>query len=251
MPSNGRPRRTATSTSSTLRRQRPSWTLATIGYGGRGSIFTFKKTVDALPDAGYYKFFQDGTLPFANGFPRYGETDMQAHFATYTTGGSFPMCDPAVIPWCPTGQFEGYWVPPQCQATPTDCVEFFMPSPTYDTAYFEQLTRNLNLKVIHGYYGWDLPSMIKDRFAADKPTMFYWWEPDPLPPQVGAMRLSYPDFSYGCDRSHNRNADTGGLACDYPEQKLRKLGAAMLKSQAPEAYYFFSNFVIRKGESRP
>ncbi len=47
------------------------------------------------------------------------------------------------------------------------------------------MERNLGLKVIHGYYGSNLTSLVKERFAQNKPTMFYWWEPDPTPPQVG------------------------------------------------------------------
>ncbi len=56
-----------------------------------------------------------------------------------------------------------------------------------------------------------------------KTPVFYWWEPDPFLSKVDAVRISFPDHSFGCDSGNNYDANTGTTACDYPKTTLQKI----------------------------
>jgi glycine betaine/proline transport system substrate-binding protein len=49
--------------------------------------------------------------------------------------------------------------------------------------------------------------------------------------------VKLPDYSDAC----YAKADQGGVACDYPDDVLFKIGSAKLEDTAPDAYQFLKN----------
>eukprot|EP00971_Amphidinium_carterae_P096384 1907170-Amphidinium_carterae.1 len=110
------------------------------------------------------------------------------------------------------------------------------------------MARNNQLRTIFSYVGTDAirQAEIIDRLANGKPQLYFYWEPDSflLRTEVNGARIQFPDYYLGCDRTNNRNPDTGGMSCDLAEDPLQNLAAARLRTSAPEAYYFLSKLYI-------
>ena len=215
--------------------------LGPIGYPGRSGIFvTNGATAMGIdPFADYYTTFQDAKKALSVGLPKFGDINLRS-----LTSAEFPVCS-STKDWCGSGPLEGYWAPPACAnvaSSPKDCVEVIMIRLSWDTGYFEELTTNLGLKLVHGYYGNAHNKLVKDMAASGKTALFYWFTPDPLVAGTSAARVSFPDFYVGCANGDTRRPD-GPVSCDYPELSMLKLGHIRLKDKA-EAIYFLQHMEI-------
>eukprot|EP00971_Amphidinium_carterae_P203510 4038690-Amphidinium_carterae.1 len=110
------------------------------------------------------------------------------------------------------------------------------------------MARNNGLRTIFSYVGSNGLRQVEivDRLANGKPQLFFYWEPDSflLRTDVNGARIQFPDYYLGCDRTNNKNPDTGGMSCDLVEDPLQNLVTAELRTRAPEAYYFVSQLFI-------
>mmetsp|Transcript_34583 Transcript_34583/g.79061 ORF Transcript_34583/g.79061 Transcript_34583/m.79061 type:complete len:2005 (-) Transcript_34583:238-6252(-) len=198
-----------------------------IGYAGKAGLYTMRAMVDKDPLADYYKFYQNGTTATELGFQSFRNSRLRSMVDAEC------CCN---LSWCGTGDFQGYWAPPKCRASPEDCFEILKPSVTADEGYFEQMVQQNSVMGVFGYYGWGLEDHL--RSMQGEPAVFYWWEPTLLILQLDAVRISFPDHYFGCDRNNAKDPDTGNVACDHQEVHLRKLASQRLRDVAPAAYYF-------------
>jgi len=210
-----------------------------IGFAGKSGLYVFRELLQQEDLADYFKFFQNATYASEAGFRTFAESELPSLIPN-----DFPVCKAEEFAWCGTGQFEGYWAPPQCQEDPGSCLEIYTAVPSYDTSYFEQLVKNNGVKAIFAYFGWGMPDFVKAARGTNRVPVFYWYQPDPLLLSVDAVRISFPDHYYGCSRGNNRDANTGPVSCDYGETLMIKLARRRVLLEAPEAYFFISRFQI-------
>jgi len=74
-------------------------------------------------------------------------------------------------------------------------------------------------------------------------SLFHWFEPDTLPVAVDAVRISFPDYSFGCADGDTSTPD-GTVACDFPTTNLLKLGRTSIKDTFAEAYYALERIAV-------
>eukprot|EP00971_Amphidinium_carterae_P291996 5796402-Amphidinium_carterae.1 len=143
-----------------------------IGYSGRSGLFAFQQLVRHHPLTDFFYFYHNASQIASANVVSFSESQLVT-----SLGSDFPECDPVNFSWCGSGIFEGYWAAPCCRDSPSQCVEIYHAVPGlppqlcvvmlsslqtesmggYDTAYFEQLVRNHNLKAVFGYYGLGMP----------------------------------------------------------------------------------------------
>eukprot|EP00971_Amphidinium_carterae_P215528 4277995-Amphidinium_carterae.1 len=60
----------------------------------------------------------------------------------------------------------------------------------------------------------------------------------------GAVRVSFPDYYYGCDLNNTMDPNTGGLSCDWPPTDLFKITAPVVQTSMQEAYVVLNRMKI-------
>jgi glycine betaine/proline transport system substrate-binding protein len=78
---------------------------------------------------------------------------------------------------------------------------------------------------------------VDSAISRKEPILFYFWTPHSIHAKYQLTPVKLPDYSDAC----YAKADQGGVACDYPEDVLFKIGSAKLKDTAPDAYQFLKN----------
>jgi len=220
------------------------------GYGGRSGIYLLNATASKSRLIDYYKPFQQPTWRAEMGIESCSSSRLKAN-----TGSSFPVCDPAKHSWCNTdGQWRGFYAPTLCfddQYYPPEdrkCSEVIMGPPSWDTGFFETLSRTLGLYTAFAYH--DASTLSRLRLAMEtanpqKDVLFYSFRPNWGAEDRNAWRISFPDIFPGCDKNVG-DPRLGKVDCDYKEKRLKKLIAKSLKVRAPAAYFFLKAFRLSK-----
>ena len=73
-----------------------------------------------------------------------------------------------------------------------------------------------------------------------EPLLMYLWTPHSVHAKHALTEVKLPPYSEEC----YAQADSGGIACDYPPDVLLKIVWGELKTEAPEAYTFIKNFKL-------
>eukprot|EP00971_Amphidinium_carterae_P203086 4030386-Amphidinium_carterae.1 len=118
-----------------------------LGYVGRSGLYTSQLAVGRDPHASYYKFYQNTSSAIEIGFVTYGMSRAEE------TAEGWPVCNAEFFSWCGTGQFDGYYVTPECYDDPDTCVEVVHISPFWESGNLEMLARNNHLRAIFSYMG--------------------------------------------------------------------------------------------------
>lgn len=228
-----------------------------IGYGGRSALFVFKPTVASIPMSDYWKHFLNPDPSFV----RYGEISVTEELEKDGACDDDGTCNQCTAPWCntdtvgPSADFLGYWVPPQCEDSPTECALAIFRVSGYDESYFEQTITNLGLKIIVGYFGYvGQDRVLRELKAAGRNVIFYYWGPEPFLVEMDAARVSLPDYYQGCDIPNTKNPRIeavgdpvrapGSLKCDFPEIELAKIWSHRVQDEAPAAHYLLQRIAI-------
>eukprot|EP00971_Amphidinium_carterae_P338065 6475226-Amphidinium_carterae.1 len=53
---------------------------------------------------------------------------------------------------------------------------------------------------------------------------------------TGAVRISFPDFVYGCDLNNTMDPNNAQISCDWPPLVLAKIVAPVVQTSMQEAY---------------
>jgi ABC-type proline/glycine betaine transport system substrate-binding protein len=119
--------------------------------------------------------------------------------------------------------FDGRFVPPQCcvsadegcEVESTNCRELLHPSPNWASGWFEAVITNLGLNLTVAYVGTSGSAMEQAimNHGGSKPTLFYWFSPDPLLTKVSGGMVGFPDYSADCADLHSANIMESGVNC--------------------------------------
>jgi len=161
-------------------------------------------------------------------------------------GEAFPLCPRKNQSDCNRGALDGYWAPPQCLESPGRCIEIVHPTPVWaQFSYIEQLVRNFHLEAVVAYYDFDgMSDVITAQVGAGIASPFFWFEPDPFTTMVDSVRISFPDYYYGCNLQPSYHPDTGNIACDFPPTELLKIAAPVVGDTMEEAYFVLQQIKI-------
>jgi glycine betaine/proline transport system substrate-binding protein len=73
--------------------------------------------------------------------------------------------------------------------------------------------------------------------SREEPLLFYFWTPHSIHAKYELTEVQLPEYSEEC----YAEADSGGVACDYPPDELFKIIWPGLADAAPDAYQFLQN----------
>jgi ABC-type proline/glycine betaine transport system substrate-binding protein len=128
--------------------------------------------------------------------------------------------------------FSGRFIPLHCCAddgcdSPSPhCHEVLMASPGWNTGWYESMISNLGLNLTLSYVGTDdadFQGALDAIDARGQSSLFYWFSPHPLLASVDGTRISFPQHSDECQKSHNANPSLSGTNCDLRSDKLQNL----------------------------
>jgi glycine betaine/proline transport system substrate-binding protein len=105
----------------------------------------------------------------------------------------------------------------------------------YDTDIINNL--GLNLQVVTAGSEEAIVSALTASYSRNEPLLFYFWTPHSIHAQYDLVQVTLPEYSDEC----YAKADSGGIDCAYPSDKLFKIFASSLKDEAPEAYQLLKN----------
>lgn len=115
---------------------------------------------------------------------------------------------------------------------------FLGTDPAYDQVD-EQLIEALGLPFDVEYSGSDeaTEALVAEAVGAGRPIVLYWWSPTALVARYDLVNLPLPERTPGCVAE----AESGGpIRCDYPVDRLVKLGAPDLATDVPDVHRFLS-----------
>lgn len=105
--------------------------------------------------------------------------------------------------------------------------------------YDEEIIANLglNLQVVQSGSEQAVMAALDAAYSRNAPLLFYFWTPHSVHAKYDLTEVELPPYTDAC----YAQVDTGGVACDYPEDLLFKAAWAGLQAQAPGAHAFLSN----------
>lgn len=105
--------------------------------------------------------------------------------------------------------------------------------------YDEAIIKNLGLsfQVVQSGSEQAVLAAVDAAYSREEPLLFYFWTPHSVHAKYQLTAVELPAYSEECYAT----AETGGVACDYPEDALFKAAWAELQTQAPEAYQLLKN----------
>jgi glycine betaine/proline transport system substrate-binding protein len=117
--------------------------------------------------------------------------------------------------------------------------QFITGDPSY-VQYDADIIKNLglNFQVVQAGSEQALLSALDASYSRRQPILFYLWTPHSAFNKYELVKLDLPAYTPDC----YANADSGGVACDYPPDELFKIGWPGLQAAAPDAYQFLKNF---------
>lgn len=105
--------------------------------------------------------------------------------------------------------------------------------------YDEDIIRNLelDLQVVQSGSEQAVLAALDAAYNREDPLLFYFWTPHSVHAKYDLTPVELPAYSDEC----YAQAESGGVACDYPEDVLFKAAWSGLQAQAPEAYTLLKN----------
>ena len=105
--------------------------------------------------------------------------------------------------------------------------------------YDEDIIKNLglDLQVVRAGSEQAVLAAVDSAYTRKEPILFYFWTPHSVLAKYKLTAVKLPDYSDAC----YSKAKAGGVACDYPPDKLFKIAWAGLKDKAPDAYQLLKN----------
>jgi len=80
-------------------------------------------------------------------------------------------------------------------------------------------------------------AQLDSAYSREEPVLFYFWTPHSIHAKYDLTRVALPEYSDDC----YAEADSGGVACDYPGDDLFKIFWSGLAEAAPDAHTLLSN----------
>lgn len=80
-------------------------------------------------------------------------------------------------------------------------------------------------------------AQLDSAYSREEPVLFYFWTPHSIHAKYELTRVELPAYSDDC----YAEADSGGVACDYPGDDLFKIFWSGLAEAAPDAHTLLSN----------
>jgi glycine betaine/proline transport system substrate-binding protein len=105
----------------------------------------------------------------------------------------------------------------------------------YDGDIIENL--GLNFQVVQSGSEQAVLAALDAAYSRQEPLIFYFWTPHSIHAKYDLTPVALPAYSEEC----YAGADSGGVACDYPEDLLFKAAWAGLAEQSPDAYQLLKN----------
>jgi len=100
----------------------------------------------------------------------------------------------------------------------------------YDADIIKNL--GLNFQVVQSGSEQSVLAAVDSAYSRQEPLLFYFWTPHSIHAKYDLTAVALPEYSEGC----YAQADSGGVACAYPEDQLFKAAWSGLEAAAPEAY---------------
>lgn len=95
----------------------------------------------------------------------------------------------------------------------------------------------LNLQVVQAGSEQAVLAAVDGAYSRNEPILFYFWTPHSVHAKYDLTPVALPAYSDDC----YAQAESGGVACDYPEDVLYKAAWGGLKEKAPDAYALLKN----------
>ncbi|KNE69782.1 hypothetical protein AMAG_14321 [Allomyces macrogynus ATCC 38327] len=210
-----------------------------IGYAAKISWYINTAIANAYPTLifdSWRSYTMNSVLQY---LPAYGTTT-----PARKADGSW-LCDSTTYSFCSNGMF----VPPQCQANPSGCREYWHVDPSYNMGENEQRIITLGLKLVVVYLGADFASTVT-RCANQNSYLciFYYWKPEILPSTLSLSVVSLPEYNSTCFSQFSASrvgASSNELVCDTSSELLMKISTTSLRLTAPHVSMFFKQFSLK------
>ncbi|NJN55158.1 MAG: glycine/betaine ABC transporter substrate-binding protein [Anaerolineae bacterium] len=105
----------------------------------------------------------------------------------------------------------------------------------YDADIIKNL--GLNLQVVTAGSEDALLAAVSSAYARQEPVLFYFYSPHAVFNNFDLTQVQLPAYSDDC----YANAESGGVACAYPQDQLFKILSPELQEKAPEVYTLLKN----------
>lgn len=99
----------------------------------------------------------------------------------------------------------------------------------------------LSLQVVQSGSEQAVLAAVDGAYSRQEPILFYFWTPHSIHAKYELTPVQLPDYSEEC----YAGAESGGVACDYPEDVLFKAAWSGLAEAAPDAYQLLKNMQYR------
>lgn len=121
----------------------------------------------------------------------------------------------------------------------TDSAGQFLAGDPSWVQYDEDIIKNLDLdlQVVQSGSEQAVLAALDAAYSREAPLLFYFWTPHSVHAKYDLTPVELPAYSDEC----YAQAESGGVACDYPEDVLFKAAWSGLQAQAPEAYTLLKN----------
>ena len=105
--------------------------------------------------------------------------------------------------------------------------------------YDADIIKNLELpfQVVNAGSEQAILAALDSAYSRQEPILFYFWTPHSIHAKYDLTEVELPAYSDEC----YAQADSGGVACDYPGDELFKIFWSGLKDAAPDAYTLLKN----------
>ncbi|WP_374687088.1 ABC transporter substrate-binding protein [Promineifilum sp.] len=144
--------------------------------------------------------------------------------------------NPALATW------EGFQDPAAAAEFATaetgDLGQFLAGDPSW-VQYDADIITNLELplQVVNAGSEQAILAALDAAYSREEPILFYFWTPHSIHAKYELTEVALPEHTEAC----YAEADTGGVACDYPGDDLFKIFWAGLAEAAPDAYTLLKN----------
>ncbi|HRQ36601.1 MAG TPA: glycine betaine ABC transporter substrate-binding protein [Chloroflexota bacterium] len=105
----------------------------------------------------------------------------------------------------------------------------------YDADIIKNL--GLNLQVVTAGSEDSLLATVSSAYARQQPVLFYFYSPHAIFSRFDLTQVALPAYSDDC----YAGAESGGVACAYPEDQLFKIFSTKLSEKAPDVYTLLKN----------
>ncbi len=144
--------------------------------------------------------------------------------------------DPSLATW------EGFTTPEAAALFATaetgDKGQFLGGDPSF-VQYDGDIINNLGMSFEVVFAGSEeaILAQLDSAYSREEPVLFYFWTPHSIHAKYDLTRVALPEYSDEC----YAEADSGGVACDYPGDDLFKIFWSGLAEAAPDAHTLLSN----------